>query len=120
MAYEPTEWKKGDTITAEKLNNMEGGIEAISKKVFPVGQSYDADTNTTTLTKTWKEIRDAMASGALCYTFYDEEGEAFTEMLVGTPIVNDSTYRVLLGSNVAYDATSEDGYPSATSVTPGT
>ena len=27
MAYTPTEWKKGDKITAEKLNNIEQGIE---------------------------------------------------------------------------------------------
>lgn len=26
MAYEKTEWKNGDTITAEKLNHMEDGI----------------------------------------------------------------------------------------------
>lgn len=26
MSYTPTEWQTGDTITAEKLNNMENGI----------------------------------------------------------------------------------------------
>lgn len=26
MAYEPTEWKKGDVITAEKMNKIENGI----------------------------------------------------------------------------------------------
>lgn len=26
MAYEPTEWKNGDIITAEKLNKIENGI----------------------------------------------------------------------------------------------
>lgn len=26
MSYTPTEWQTGDTITAEKLNNMEQGI----------------------------------------------------------------------------------------------
>ena len=26
MSYTPTEWQTGDTITAEKLNNMESGI----------------------------------------------------------------------------------------------
>lgn len=28
MAYTPTEWKSGDVITAEKLNNMEEGINS--------------------------------------------------------------------------------------------
>lgn len=27
MSYTPTEWQTGDTITAEKLNNMENGID---------------------------------------------------------------------------------------------
>lgn len=26
MAYEPTEWKKGDKITAEKMNKLESGV----------------------------------------------------------------------------------------------
>ena len=38
MAYTPTEWETGDVITAEKLNNMEQGIEDTSlfcdKKTF--------------------------------------------------------------------------------------
>ena len=28
MSYTPTDWKTGDIITADKLNNMEGGIVA--------------------------------------------------------------------------------------------
>ena len=27
MSYTPTQWQTGDTITAERLNNMESGIE---------------------------------------------------------------------------------------------
>jgi hypothetical protein len=26
MAYTPTDWKTGDVITAEKLNNIENGV----------------------------------------------------------------------------------------------
>ena len=29
MAYTPTEWRTGDTITAEKLNHMEDGISNV-------------------------------------------------------------------------------------------
>lgn len=40
MAYTPTEWKSGDVITAEKLNNMEEGInnnfESITLYTGPV------------------------------------------------------------------------------------
>lgn len=31
MSYTPTNWQTGDTITAEKLNNMESGIEAANE-----------------------------------------------------------------------------------------
>ena len=30
MSYEPTEWKKGDKITAEKMNKLESGVANIS------------------------------------------------------------------------------------------
>lgn len=31
MSYTPTQWQTGDTITAERLNNMESGIEAANE-----------------------------------------------------------------------------------------
>lgn len=38
MAYEKQTWKKGDTITAEKLNHMEDGIAAVEKQQGPKGE----------------------------------------------------------------------------------
>ena len=35
MAYEKTTWQAGDTITSEKLNNIEDGIEASSQLLPP-------------------------------------------------------------------------------------
>ena len=29
MSYEPTEWKNGDVVTAQKLNNIEAGIKRL-------------------------------------------------------------------------------------------
>lgn len=37
MSYEKQTWKKGDTITAEKLNHIEGGIAAVEKQQGPAG-----------------------------------------------------------------------------------
>lgn len=34
MSYEKTVWSAGDTITAEKLNNIENGIEAADKPTY--------------------------------------------------------------------------------------
>ena len=39
MSYTPTTWQTGDTITAEKLNNMESGISANAGYWIPVEQS---------------------------------------------------------------------------------
>ena len=45
MSYTPTNWSTGDTITAEKLNKMESGIEksfmVIGTTVGPSGISVD-------------------------------------------------------------------------------
>lgn len=35
MSYTPTNWQNGDTITAEKLNKMEGGIESANAPNAP-------------------------------------------------------------------------------------
>lgn len=52
MAYNPTNWKNGDIVTADKLNKLEQGV-ANAGGVLIV-------TNTNgTLNKTWKEIHDA-------------------------------------------------------------
>ena len=37
MAYTPTEWSKGDIITAEKLNNIENGISNNLASVIDTG-----------------------------------------------------------------------------------
>jgi len=36
MAYTPTEWQTGDTVTAEKLNNIENGIAEIESGITDV------------------------------------------------------------------------------------
>ena len=44
MGYNETTWKTGDVITAEKLNNLEKGVEAATTLV--VGYYYDSDAET--------------------------------------------------------------------------
>ena len=47
MAYEPTNWNKGDTITASKLNNIEGGVAEANSEYVPkewvCGETITAD-----------------------------------------------------------------------------
>ena len=42
MSYTPTNWQTGDTITAEKLNNIESGIAAASE-VYVININSDAN-----------------------------------------------------------------------------
>lgn len=44
MSYEPTNWKSGDTITAERLNKLEGGVAALSNYDFVLTNAEDGVT----------------------------------------------------------------------------
>lgn len=61
MAYVKTTWETGDVITAAKLNNMEGGIEAASDAAFYV--TFTVDGETATADKTMAEIEAAISAG---------------------------------------------------------
>ena len=62
MSYTPTTWQTGDTITAEKLNNMESGIENANEPfvitLTPTAQDYSG-----TMDKTVAEIDAAYRAG---------------------------------------------------------
>ena len=61
MGYTPTEWKAGDVITAEKLNNMESGIGVLYINIT----STDYSTMQFTTDKTFNEIKDGYDSGKM-------------------------------------------------------
>lgn len=62
MSYTPTNWQTGDTITAEKLNKMEGGIENANEPFIitltPTAQDFSG-----TMDKTPSEIYNAYMAG---------------------------------------------------------
>lgn len=60
MSYAATNWATGDVITAEKLNNIENGIENASDSVFMVTITYfSVAENTFKCDKTWNEVKEA-------------------------------------------------------------
>ena len=66
MSYTPTEWKTGDVITADKLNNMENGV--VNAGLFIInGSGWDPSHNASheiiTIDKTYNEIVAAYTSG---------------------------------------------------------
>ena len=68
MAYEPTEWKKGDKITAEKMNKIENGIVNTIPRVLILEyeaftESQDQYTLGRVVNITAQEIIDAYENG---------------------------------------------------------
>ena len=65
MSYTPTDWKTGDVITADKLNNMEQGIVDSEMLLITATNvaSQSTPQTTPTLDKTFLEIADAIKAG---------------------------------------------------------
>ena len=66
MAYTPTEWKSGDVITAEKLNNIENGDASagggsISEPIITFNQ--EPPQMTWSCDKTFSELQNLLNSG---------------------------------------------------------
>lgn len=127
MSYTPTNWQTGDIITAEKLNNMENGIE---NSVLIVHENYDESTDTTTLDKTWQEIVDANFAVINIREYSGDQTPAIDNLWIAQAAhgyVNDniSYYVDIISMTGNADSTvnlastvfttdSPDGYPSVT------
>ena len=122
MSYTPTTWTTGDTITAEKLNHLEGGVEAADGGALIVTQS-DTESHYV-LDKTWKEIHDAFVAGIPVIINEHDESQYgtndysffVTEVFCNVAVDPDPSYWcvdvVHQGSRREYQADSETGYPS--------
>ena len=102
MSYEPTNWKNGDIVTADKLNKLEQGVASAGGGGGVL--IVTADIETGALNKTWQEIHDAVPLVWLeregnynpLYSIYESSGD----------------YVVTFGNgSAAFTATSADGYP---------
>lgn len=113
MSYEPTEWKTGDVVTAEKLNKLEEAVgNADNSPLIVSGTTSD---NVETLDKTWKEIYDAYVSGRV--VLYKEEAENYIHVCSLEDVSMNSqsepaSYEVSFnGEGLTYSTDSENGYP---------
>lgn len=111
--YNKTTWSTGDTITAEKLNNMEDGIASGGGAfVITATTDYTGEVPVTTLNKTWNEIKTAIDGGQVAIIVESEETYTGCEFVVS--VVRMDAYFVYAQSNDtrAYMTNSADGYPS--------
>ena len=111
MSYTPTEWKNGDTITAEKLNKIEEGIA--DGGVLIVTKTDDVEHTQITLSKTWQEIYDAVISGKQILLDNSDSGNISLNFLTDIYTINDSgQYNVHFSTVDEYYAYSADSYPA--------
>lgn len=116
MSYTPNTWATGDTITAEKLNNMEQGI-AGAGGVLVATMTYPEST----FNKTWQEIYDAMADGRAVFAkvVMDNEyqtGISFSPVIAAISASGSYLIVVLAMGNSGVDvqsaiAATADSYP---------
>lgn len=127
MAYTPTTWVSGDTITAAKMNKLEQGVSDASSSggVLIVHNTQSTELNTTinTLDKTWQEIHDASLTGLVVligdvdtspwFGYIDYIGSEYVE----TQSAISSSFRITFfgGSwSETYSTSSANGYPTYT------
>lgn len=91
MAYTPTNWVTGDTITAEKLNKAEQGIADASAYIIPV--VYDAETSSTILEASYDDISTAVSAGRTVVTKDDtSNNETTISLLYRVSYIADAEY----------------------------
>lgn len=111
----------GDTITDDKLNHMEDGIaDSGGGGAFLINISDDGGLYT--LSKTWKEIKDALTSGKQCIAIYEDLEDAYPFSRYyslsymdysGGAEPSDANYNVAFQGNQSYSCTDENDYPFA-------
>ena len=107
MSYSKYTWQTGETITAEKLNNLEGGVQ----EALAGGSRLIATPNQNNiLDKTWQQIYDAFPNVVI---EIGVEGESYLEAvsaISGDPTEN--IYMLWTGDhNNDFRATAPDDYP---------
>ena len=91
MAYTPTNWVTGDTVTATKMNKIENGIANAGGALIC---NVTNDGSNLVLDKTVQEIYDALISGTPAYIKYQYGvlGTDYTGDLILAPIVKIYNY----------------------------
>lgn len=70
MAYEKHTWETGETITAEKLNNIEDGVYEAQNNVLIVDTHWDNTTSKNMINLPFEKIVEATNSGKMIVLNY--------------------------------------------------
>ena len=101
MAYTPTTWATGDTITAVKLNNMEQGITDAG--IFFVETEWNDTKGGIEILTPLADVATATSDGRICRTI----GDLYDYQIVVSPPPFGSGYWVTVYDKfeIQYDAT---------------
>lgn len=92
-AYTPTEWATGDTITAEKLNNIENGVDSVTDGVSTLSArkiTVTYDNNQYEADITLEELVDIVKNRKPCYLYYDNGNQTIILEPMERDYYNDS------------------------------
>lgn len=110
MAYTPTVWQAGDTVTAAKLNKMEQGIASCGG-VYVVNATTVGD-NVQQLDKTAAEIW-AAAQSSMVIMRYEGDITFITPMTTARQQIDGSNhYYSFTFADTDFSTDSDSGYPS--------
>lgn len=111
MSYEPTNWKTGDVITADKLNKLETAVtQGGGGEVFKVNMNVSG--NTATLDASYNDIVAAVETGktVLLATEDIEPGIHMILYLIGYSVNLDSfiVFFLNVGASMQFQANTAD------------
>ena len=105
MSYTKTTWSDGDVITAEKLNNIESGVE--NAGIFIV------NANEGVLNKTWQEIYNALNNNIPAYLIIKDDINDVGFYLITQVHFDNTTSKYYVNSDFSqYTADSASDYPN--------
>lgn len=118
MAYNKHTWVTGETITAEKPNNIEDGV-ATAGGILKLAFTEDPENESTYVCDhTWQEIYDALAEGIIVISAstYEDDGEIGAECNMICLADNAmGGFNLYVNGNISDRyaiASTADGYPS--------
>lgn len=119
MSYEPTNWKAGDVVTSAKLNKLEQGVADAGGGgcVVVATASYDSQTQSVTLDKTYNDIKTAVVQGKVVMVYSNmstEEADFITCPNVDKVFVENGSYNVTDTSGQQYSSSDPDDYVNYT------
>ena len=117
MSYTKTTWETGDTITAEKLNNIEDGVEAASSgSGGPLIVSLNTEGLYRFTDATFEDISEAFLNGRPII-WVDEESYDLPQVIniCAIALGNAVGFACTIGTNtnnvIAFIGNSKDDYP---------